>query len=509
MAELFGFKITRSKNEKATSQDFTLPSVDDGSQTVIGGGGHIGHYLDIEGKIKDEADLIRRYREVAIQPECDQAIEDIVNEAIVSDEIEPPVRLNLDRVKTFSLDLKKKIQNEFDEVLRLLEFEEKGHDIFRRWYVDGRMFYHKVIDPQTPKNGIKELRYIDPRKIKKIREIKKKDGKMKMPGDAPDPMEYKEYYVYNEKGVGGSMNTGGIRIHPDAISFCPSGLVDQQKNVILSHLHKAIKPVNQLRMIEDSLVIYRISRAPERRIFKIDVGNLPKIKAEQYLKDVMNRYRNKLVYDASTGEIRDDRNYMSMLEDFWLPTREGGRGTDITTLPGGSNLGEIEDIRYFQKKLYQALNVPYSRMDSEAQGGLQLGKATEVSRDEIKFTKYIGRLRKKFIHLFSDTLKTQVILKGIVSEDDWNNISPFIKYDFIQDGYFSEMKEQEIRGSRLQQAQDLFQNQMVGKVFSMDYVLKSILRMTDLEIETQREQIKNEIDQGIIKDPYNDEAQNY
>ena len=509
MAELFGFKITRSKNEKATSQDFTLPSVDDGSQTVIGGGGHIGHYLDIEGKIKDEADLIRRYREVAIQPECDQAIEDIVNEAIVSDEIEPPVRLNLDRVKTFSLDLKKKIQNEFDEVLRLLEFEEKGHDIFRRWYVDGRMFYHKVIDPQTPKNGIKELRYIDPRKIKKIREIKKKDGKMKMPGDAPDPMEYKEYYVYNEKGVGGSMNTGGIRIHPDAIAFCPSGLVDQQKNVILSHLHKAIKPVNQLRMIEDSLVIYRISRAPERRIFKIDVGNLPKIKAEQYLKDVMNRYRNKLVYDASTGEIRDDRNYMSMLEDFWLPTREGGRGTDITTLPGGSNLGEIEDIRYFQKKLYQALNVPYSRMDSEAQGGLQLGKATEVSRDEIKFTKYIGRLRKKFIHLFSDTLKTQVILKGIVSEDDWNNISPFIKYDFMQDGYFSEMKEQEIRGSRLQQAQDLFQNQMVGKVFSMDYVLKSILRMTDLEIETQREQIKNEIDQGIIKDPYNDEAQNY
>jgi hypothetical protein len=262
-------------------------------------------------------------------------------------------------------------------------------------------------------------------------------------------------------------------------------------------------------MIEDSLVIYRISRAPERRIFKIDVGNLPKIKAEQYLKDVMNRYRNKLVYDASTGEIRDDRNYMSMLEDFWLPTREGGRGTDITTLPGGSNLGEIEDIRYFQKKLYQALNVPYSRMDSEAQGGLQLGKATEVSRDEIKFTKYIGRLRKKFIHLFSDTLKTQVILKGIVSEDDWNNISDFIKYDFMQDGYFSEMKEQEIRGSRLQQAQDLFQNQMVGKVFSMDYVLKNVLRMTDLEIERQREQIKQEIDQGIIKDPYNDEAQNY
>jgi hypothetical protein len=508
MAELFGFSITRSKNEKATSQDFTLPSVDDGSQTVIGGGGHIGHYLDMEGQIRDEADLIRRYREVAMQPECDQAVEDIVNEAIVSDEIEPPVRLNLDRIKPFSLDLKKKIAKEFDEVLRLLEFEEKGHDIFRRWYVDGRMYYHKVIDPKNPKDGIKELRYIDPRKIKKVREIKKKDGPIKMPGDAPDPMEYKEYYVYNEKGVGGSMTTGGIRIHKDAIAYCPSGLVDQQKNVVLSHLHKAIKPVNQLRMIEDSLVIYRISRAPERRIFYIDVGNLPKIKAEQYLKDVMNRYRNKLVYDASTGEIRDDRQYMSMLEDFWLPRREGGRGTEITTLPGGQNLGEIDDIKYFQKKLFQSLNVPFSRLDSESAGGLQLGKSTEVSRDEIKFTKYIQRLRKKFIHLFSDMLKTQLILKGIVSEDDWASVSDYIKYDFIQDGYFSEMKEQEIRQSRLDQAERIFSQQLIGKIFSMDYVLKNVLRMTDLEIEKQREQIKSEIDQGIIKDPYNDDAQN-
>ena len=507
MAELFGFSITRSKNEKATSQDFTLPSVDDGSQTVIGGGGHIGHYLDIEGQIRDESDLIRRYREVAMQPECDQAVEDIVNEAIVSDEIEPPVRLNLDRIKPFSLDLKKKIAKEFDEVLRLLEFEEKGHDIFRRWYVDGRMYYHKVIDPKNPKDGIRELRYIDPRKIKKVREIKKKDGPIKMPGNAPDPMEYKEYYIYNEKGVGGSMGTGGIRIHKDAITYCPSGLIDQQKNVVLSHLHKAIKPVNQLRMIEDSLVIYRISRAPERRIFYIDVGNLPKIKAEQYLKDVMNRYRNKLVYDASTGEIRDDRQYMSMLEDFWLPRREGGRGTEITTLPGGQNLGEIDDIKYFQKKLYQSLNVPFSRLDSEASGGLQLGKSTEVSRDEIKFTKFIQRLRKKFIHLFSDMLKTQLILKGIVSEDDWNGVSGYIKYDFIQDGYFSEMKEQEIRQSRLDQAERIFNQQMIGKIFSMNYVLKKVLRMTDLEIEQQREEIKSEIDQGLIKDPYNDDAQ--
>ena len=508
MADLFGFSITRSKNEKATSQDFTLPSVDDGSQTVVGGGGHVGHYLDIEGQIRDESDLIRRYREVAMQPECDQAVEDIVNEAIVSDEIEPPVRINLDRIKPFSIDLKKKIAKEFDEVLRLLEFEEKGHDIFRRWYVDGRMYYHKVIDPKNVKEGIKELRYIDPRKIKKVREIQKKDGPIKMPGDAPEPMEYKEYYVYNEKGVGGSMSSGGIRIHKDAISYCPSGLVDQQKNVVLSFLHKAIKPVNQLRMIEDSLVIYRISRAPERRIFYIDVGNLPKIKAEQYLKDVMNRYRNKLVYDASTGEIRDDRQHMSMLEDFWLPRREGGRGTEITTLPGGNNLGEIDDIKYFQKKLYQSLNVPFSRLDSEASGGLQLGKTTEVSRDEIKFTKFIQRLRKKFIHLFSDMLKTQLILKGIVSEDDWSSMQDYIKYDFIQDGYFSEMKEQEIRQSRLDQAERIFNQQMIGKIFSMDYVLKNVLRMTDLEVEHQREQIKKEIEDGLIKDPYNDDANN-
>ena len=508
MADLFGFSITRSKNEKATSQDFTLPSVDDGSQTVVGGGGHVGHYLDIEGQIRDESDLIRRYREVAMQPECDQAVEDIVNEAIVSDEIEPPVRINLDRIKPFSIDLKKKIAKEFDEVLRLLEFEEKGHDIFRRWYVDGRMYYHKVIDPKNVKEGIKELRYIDPRKIKKVREIQKKDGPVKMPGDAPEPMEYREYYVYNEKGVGGSMSSGGIRIHKDAISYCPSGLVDQQKNVVLSFLHKAIKPVNQLRMIEDSLVIYRISRAPERRIFYIDVGNLPKIKAEQYLKDVMNRYRNKLVYDASTGEIRDDRQHMSMLEDFWLPRREGGRGTEITTLPGGNNLGEIDDIKYFQKKLYQSLNVPFSRLDSEASGGLQLGKTTEVSRDEIKFTKFIQRLRKKFIHLFSDMLKTQLILKGIVSEDDWSSVQDYIKYDFIQDGYFSEMKEQEIRQSRLDQTERIFNQQLIGKIFSMDYVLKNVLRMTDLQVEQQREQIKKEIEDGLIKDPYNDDANN-
>src|SRR5210317_442389 len=488
MAELFGFSITRSKNEKATSQDFTLPSVDDGSQTVIGGGGHIGHYLDIEGQIRDESDLIRRYREVAMQPECDQAVEDIVNEAIVSDEIEPPVRLNLDRIKTFSIDLKKKVAKEFDEVLRLLEFEEKGHDIFRRWYVDGRMYYHKVIDPKNPKDGIKELRYIDPRKIKKVREIKKKDGPIKMPGDAPDPMEYKEYYVYNEKGVGGSMNTGGIRIHKDAIAYCPSGLVDQQKNVVLSHLHKAIKPVNQLRMIEDSLVIYRISRAPERRIFYIDVGNLPKIKAEQYLRDVMNRYRNKLVYDASTGEIRDDRNHMSMLEDFWLPRREGGRGTEISTLPGGQNLGEIDDIQYFKKKLFRSLNVPVSRLAEET--GFSIGRSDNITRDELKFTKFVQRIRKKFSVLFADILKTQLVLKGVIALEEWDSIKEHVQFDFLADGHFTELKNAEILRERLDMLGQI--ESYVGTYFSKEYVKKHILRMNDEQIEEIENQIKDE-----------------
>src|SRR5210317_235450 len=423
-----------------------------------------------------------------MQPECDQAVEDIVNEAIVSDEIEPPVRLNLDRIKPFSVDLKKKIAKEFDEVLRLLEFEEKGHDIFRRWYVDGRMYYHKVIDPKNPKDGIKELRYIDPRKIKKVREIKKKDGPIKMPGDAPDPMEYKEYYVYNEKGVGGSMTTGGIRIHKDAIAYCPSGLVDQQKNVVLSHLHKAVKPVNQLRMIEDAVVIYRIARAPERRIFYIDVGNLPKVKAEAYLKDVMTRYRNKLVYDASTGEIRDDRQHMSMLEDFWLPRREGGRGTEISTLPGGQNLGEIADIEYFQKKLYRSLNVPISRLESGQ--GFNLGRASEITRDELKFTKFVQRLRKKFTDLFQDLLRTQLLLKGVITIEDWDAIAQKISYSFLQDGFFSELKESEILRERIALANEM-QN-YVGKYFSSEYIRRKILKMNDRDIEQNDEQIAKE-----------------
>ena len=319
-------------------------------------------------------------------------------------------------------------------------------------------------------------------------------------GGKPEEVEYKDYFIYNEKGVGGSASEGGMKISPDAIAFCPSGIIDQQKNLVLSYLHKAIKPVNQLRMIEDSVVIYRISRAPERRIFYIDVGNLPKIKAEQYLKDVMNRYRNKLVYDASTGEIRDDRQYMSMLEDFWLPRREGGRGTEITTLAGGQNLGEIDDIKYFQQKLYRSLNVPISRL--EAESGFSLGRSTEITRDELKFTKYIGRLRKKFVVLFHDLLRTQLILKNIVTPEDWDNdMSELIKYDFIQDGYYSEIKESEMLKDRLQMAQDLFNNQMVGKVYSMDFVMRRVLRMSDKDITDQRKKIADEIKQGIIKDP--------
>ena len=501
MAELFGFTITRNKEKASASQNFTLPSIDDGAQTVVGGG-IMGHYLDMEGKVRDEADLIRRYREVAMQPECDMAVEDVVNEAIVSDENEPSVRLNLAHLN-MNDGIKEKIQKEFDTVLRLLEFNEKGHDIFRRWYVDGRIYYHKIINTKNLNDGIVEVRYIDPRKIKKMRElISKKNGENFMPPSSgkPDEMMYKDYFIYNEKGVGGSASEGGMKISPDSIAFCPSGLIDQQKNLVMSYLHKAIKPVNQLRMIEDSVVIYRISRAPERRIFYIDVGNLPKIKAEQYLKDVMNRYRNKLVYDASTGEIRDDRQYMSMLEDFWLPRREGGRGTEITTLAGGQNLGEIDDIKYFQQKLYRSLNVPVSRL--EAESGFSLGRATEITRDELKFIKYIARLRKKFVILFHDLLKTQLILKNIVTPDDWESqMSEFIKYDFVQDGYYAEIKESEMLKDRLQMATDLFNNQMVGKVYSMDFVMRKILRMSDKDIREQRKKIADEISKGIIKDP--------
>tara|TARA_R110002167_G_scaffold7869_2_gene36855 strand:- start:4022 stop:5539 length:1518 start_codon:yes stop_codon:yes gene_type:complete len=495
MAELFGFSITKATKKADPKQSFTTTQADDGTQTVAAGG-YFGQYLDMEGTAKSEADLIRRYREVALHPECDMAIEDIINEAIVANELRDAVRVNVIDLP-YGKEVRRKIEDEFKNVLRLLNFNTKGHDIFRRWYVDGRMFYHKIIDRDSPIKGITELKYIDPRKIKKIREVRKKRPDGPVPYGLSVVDEFVEYFVYNEKGVAGQTSGVGIKIATDTIAFCPSGLIDQNKNMVLSYLHKAIKPVNQLRMIEDAAVIYRIARAPERRIFKIDVGNLPKIKAEQYLRDVMARYRNKLVYDAATGEIKDDRNYMSMLEDFWLPSREGGRGTDITTLPGGQNLGEITDIEYFRSKLYRSLNVPISRLESSS--GFNMGRSSEITRDELKFTKFVQRLRKKFTELFNDIMRTQLILKGIINEDDWHTVRDHLQYDFLQDGHFAELKQTEMLRERLALANEM--RDYIGKFFSVEYVRKNVLKQNDREIETMDKQIKNEIDDGIIASP--------
>jgi len=495
MAELFGFSITRAKKQVDPKQSFTTTQADDGTQTIAAGG-YFGQYLDMEGTAKSEADLIRRYREIALHPECDMAIEDIVNEAVVANEMKDAVRVNVENLP-YGKEVRRKIEDEFQSVLKLLNFNTKGHDIFRRWYVDGRIYYHKIIDRNAPVKGITELKYIDPRKVKKIREIRKKRPDGPTPHGLAVVDEYVEYYLYNEKGVSGTTTGTGIKISPDTISFCPSGLIDQNKNIVLSYLHKAIKPVNQLRMIEDATVIYRIARAPERRIFKIDVGNLPKAKAEQYLRDVMARYRNKLVYDASTGEIRDDRNYMSMLEDFWLPSREGGRGTDISTLPGGQNLGEIADIEYFRSKLYRSLNVPASRLESSQ--GFNLGRASEITRDELKFTKFVQRLRKKFTELFNDLLRTQLILKGIINEDDWFGVRDSLNYDFIQDGHFSELKNTEMTRERLQLANEM--RDYIGKFYSLRYVRKNVLKQNEREMEEMDSQIKQEIEDGLIDSP--------
>ena len=497
MAELFGFSINRSKKDTGGEQVFTTPTPDDGAIDVAGGG-FFGQILDTDGREKTELDLIRRYRDIAQQPECDSAIEDIINEAITSDQVSQSVTLRTDRLP-YSEKIKREMRKEFNKILSLLEFEHKGHDILRRWYVDGRIFYHKVIDSKNPRKGIVDLRYIDCTKIKKARQIKKdKDAKTGV--DMIKKVD--EYYIYNEKGLFSAGYGGanqGLKIAADAIAYCPSGVIDQNGGKVLSYLHKAIKPVNQLRMIEDALVIYRISRAPERRIFYIDVGNLPKVKAEQYLKDVMNRYRNKLVYDASTGEIRDDRNHMSMLEDFWLPRREGGRGTEITTLAGGSNLGEIDDIEYFRQKLYRSLNVPISRL--EAENSFSLGRANEITRDELKFTKFIQKIRKKFTPLFTDLLKTQLLLKGIISLEDWDHMKEHIQYDFLKDGHFAELKEAELLNDRIQTLDSI--QSYIGTFFSKEYVLKNVLRMNDTEVDEMRDQIAREremdpMDGGIV-----------
>ena len=482
MAELFGYKISKSKGEEGGTS-FTAPTSDDGA-VDIAGGGFGASYLNTDGREKTDLDLIRRYRDIAQQSECDTAIEDIINEGIVANERDIAVQIVLDNIP-YSSKIKKTITEEFDEVLRLLKFEEKGHDLFRRWYVDGRIYFHKIIDQKSPRKGITELRYIDATKIKKVRKIEKeKDVKT----GVDKIKKVQEFFLYNEKGLGSTGASQGIQIHPDAITYVPSGVIDGNGGRVLSYLHKAIKPVNQLRMVEDSLVIYRISRAPERRIFYIDVGNLPKVKAEQYLKDVMNRYRNKLVYDATTGEVRDDRNHMSMLEDFWLPRREGGRGTEITTLPGGQNLGEIDDIVYFQRKLFRSLNVPISRLEAESQ--FTLGRSTEITRDELKFTKFVQRIRKKFVPLFTDILKTQLLLKGVISPDDWKNIQEHIQYDFLADGHFAELKEAELLNDRINTLNQV--EAYIGTFFSKKWVQKNVLRLTDIEIEEMQKEINKE-----------------
>jgi len=483
MAELFGFTITRKKDSEGAS--FTLPTSDDGAEDIAHGGFY-SSTVDIEGKDRTQYDLIKRYRSISQQPECDSAIEDIISEAVASNEFDAPISLALDGLKQ-SDKVKRRIREEFNRVLELMSFQEKGHDIFRRWYVDGRLFYHKVIDTKDTRKGITELRYLDPQKVKKVRE--KISGRPNPITQIEEKQKAIEYYIYNEHGIttGGSM-TNGIKITKDSIAYCPSGIIDQNRGSVLSYLHKAIKPVNQLRMIEDSLVIYRISRAPERRIFYIDVGNLPKIKAEQYLKDVMNRYRNKLVYDASTGEIKDDRNHMSMLEDFWLPRREGGRGTEITTLPGGSNLGEIDDIIYFQRKLYRSLNVPISRM--EAEQNFSIGRSTEITRDELKFTKFVQRLRKNFSKVFHDLLRTQLILTGVIAEEEWDSMKEHIAYDWMQDGHFAELRDAEILRERIDMLGTL--EPYVGNFFSKKWVQKNVLRQSDEEIELMSKEIEDE-----------------
>ena len=508
MSKLFGFSIEDNEPKSPTTVSPVPPNNDDGSDHYLTSG-FFGSYVDIEGVYRTEFDLIKRYREMALHPECDSAIEDIVNEAIVSDTNDSPVEIELSNLNA-SDGIKKKIRDEFKYILELLDFDRKSHEIYRNWYIDGRLYYHKVIDFKNPHEGIQELRYIDAMKMRYVRQqtVKNKDNFRMANVNTDNPMDYEfpkieEYFIYNPKmnyptnnpsALGG---TGGIKMTRDSVTYCTSGLVDRNKGSTLSYLHKAIKSLNQLRMIEDSLVIYRLSRAPERRIFYIDVGNLPKVKAEQYLRDVMMRYRNKLVYDASTGEIRDDKKFMSMLEDFWLPRREGGRGTEITTLPGGQNLGEITDIEYFKKKLYRSLNVPPSRMDGE--GGFNLGRSSEILRDEVKFSKFVARLRKRFSYMFSDMLKTQLILKNIITPEDWQMMEEHIQYDFLYDNHFSELKDAELLNERLAMVQTA--EPYVGKYFSQDYLRRKILRQTDQEILEEDALIKKEIEKGIITDP--------
>ena len=505
MSQLFGFQINRNKKDRGQSP--VPPNAEDG--IAVAAGGYFGTYVETDAQARNEYDLIKRYRDMSLHPECDSAIDDIVNEFVVSDSNDSCVNIDLTNLQV-GAGVKKKIKEEFEYLKRLLNFDMKAHELIRNWYIDGRLYYHKVIDLNDPRKGILEMRYIDPLKIRRVRQkIKKVDDPTAIRGTALEHEwgDYVDYYVYNPKGYGQStsmIGTGdfssnqGIKLAFDSVTYVHSGLQDMNKRMHLSFLHKGIKALNQLRMIEDALVIYRLSRAPERRIFYIDVGNLPKVKAEQYLRDVMNRYRNKLVYDAQNGEIRDDKKHMSMLEDFWLPRREGGRGTEITTLPGGQNLGELKDVEYFKKKLYNSLNLPPSRLTDDNKG-FNLGKSTEVLRDELKFAKFIGRLRKRFTGIFQDALKTQLILKGVIAPEDWDDMQEHIQYDFLHDNHFNELKELEMETTRMALVSQM--DPFVGKYYSIDYVRRHILGHKDTEIKEQDKLMRAEIDSGLIMDP--------
>lgn len=495
---LFGFQISRQKAEvqQSSEKTFAPPSNEDGALT-ISSAAYYGTYVDLDGTAKNEVELISRYREMAMQPEIESAIDDIINEAIVQNDNGKSIRIIMDDLKQPEK-IKKAIEEEFNTILHLLNYQNMATDTFRRFYVDGRLFYHIILDENNPAQGIKALRYIDPRKIRKVREIKKeKDGTTSV--DIVQTVN--EYYIYNDKVVSGSSSSYGpvgTRIAKDAIVNINSGLMDSRRALVLSYLHKAIKPLNQLRMIEDAAVIYRISRAPERRIFYIDVGNLPKLKAEQYLRDIMVKYKNKLVYDAQTGEVRDDRKHMSMMEDFWLPRREGGKGTEITTLPGGQNLGELEDVKYFEKKLYKALNVPVSRLDPN-QSGFSLGRVGEITRDEVKFGKFVDRQRQKFAEIFDQALRVQCVLKGICTADEFDEFKEHIYYDFLKDNNFAELKEAELVRERLSLLGSV--DPYVGRYYSMEWIQRNVLRLSDEDMKIMRKQIDAEKEAGLIMDP--------
>ena len=484
--KLFGFEIKRAETEDPKKRPSIVPARDDdGAGYVTAAGTHYGQYINIDGDdSKDNYQLIMKYRGNAMHPEVDAAIEDIVNESISGSELQQSVDINMDQLEVNDR-IKKQIKEEFDNIYAMLNFDELGHDIFRRWYIDGRLFHHLVVNESNLKAGIVEIRPIDSAKMRKVKQVKKK----KDPETGVNLIEkIDEYYIYQEKP--GQANSG-VKLTLDSVSYCTSGLLDEGRKKVISYLHKALKPINQLRMMEDALVIYRLARAPERRMFYIDVGNMPRGKAEQYMKDIMARYRNKLVYDAKTGEIRDDRKHQSMIEDFWLPRREGGRGTEISTLPGGQNLGEIEDIVYFQKRMYRSLNVPINRLEQEAQ--FSLGRSTEVSRDEMKFQKFIDRLRMKFAHLFYDILKKQLILKGIITDEDWNSIKNDINLDYVRDNHFTELRDSEMLRERLQTLDQI--SNYVGEYFSKEWIQKNVLHLTDEDIEQMQKDIAGEQEQ--------------